>query len=266
MNCKRTRQLWELYRDSEGDAQLYLQVNEHLTGCPECTRWFDRQQSFEVDLAEKLREGTRNEELWAGIEAQLPATPRLISRRSTLILPLLGVAAAILVLVAAWQYMPAAEGNSELAERVSGCHERLVAGQEQLQFASRSDLEVEAYLKKRVAFPVRCPPRQDAGFEVRGGGVCSVGNSPVAYVHGLVGMNKVSVFILPLERLGEFSRDRDALQRAEIVHSRHGELETVLSAIDRNIVVVVGQESPKRLERVVRAYGTYPHTLPHDAT
>ncbi len=34
----------------------------------------------------------------------------------------------------------------------------------------------------------------------------------------------------------------------------------VLTKIDRNIVVVIGHGRPEQLEKVVRAYGTYPES------
>jgi len=144
-------------------------------------------------------------------------------------------------------------------------HERLAGGSESPQFESESDLAVEAYLRNRVTFPVRCPPRQDAGFAVRGGGVFKLGDAPAAYVHGLVDAERVSVFILPRERLALFGLEPDSLKGLRVVHRRIGTLDVILAAIDQNLVVVVGRQTLDRLERVVRAYGTYPETHSHDA-
>lgn len=266
MNCTTAKEHWELYHDSEGDAQLYLEINEHLARCAACGEWFERQQSFEASLLARLRGDSRSDDMWTRLEGQVcKATPKTSQNWSSL-LRYIAFAASIVLIGVLWRFV----GNShpwasDLTRLVSACHERLAGGSDPLQFESESDLAVEAYLKNRVSFPVRCPPRQDAGFAVRGGGVCTLGDAPAAYVHGLVDAEKVSVFILPHERIAEFGLDRDALQHSRVVHQRVGEVEVVFAAVDQNIVVVVGQQSPTRLERVVRAYGTYPETQAHDA-
>lgn len=263
MTCDRVRGLWELYGDSEGDSQLYQDVNRHLARCQACANWYERQTRFESDFSANLRAGTPTPEVWKRIEDSLPVT----NTRSTPSARILAaVAACLLVVFFVWRALSPTDGiDTDLTRLVSACHQRLASGDEQLQFASESDVEVEAYLKRRVSFPVRCPPRLDAGFEVRGGGVCSVGGSPVAYVHGLVGNDKVSIFILPRERLADFVHERDALRQADVIYRRSGTVGMVMAAIDRNLVVVVGQERPEQLERVVRAYGTYPEPHTHDA-
>lgn len=263
MSCERARGLWELYSDSEGNSQLYQEINEHLARCEACAGWYERQSRFESALSAKLREGTPAANVWTRIEHSLPAAN---DRSFSVIRVFAAVAACALIALSIWRFGNTSEEvDSDLTTLVSRYHERLATGDEQLQFVSKSDLAVEEYLKRQVTFPVRCPPRQDAGFEVRGGGICTVGELPAAYVHGLVGSDKVSIFILPRERLAEFGHERDALMSADVVYRRQGNLGVVVAAIHRNLVVVVGQEPPERLERVVRAYGTYPDPESHDA-
>lgn len=263
MTCDRARELWEVYSDSEGDSQLYQDVNRHLKHCPSCATWYEKQTQFETGISAILRSETPTPALWARIEGSLPNTK---GRFLTLGRVVGGLAACLLLAIAISRFFDAADSDgADLTRLVSACHQRLTTGEEQVQFASESDLDVEAYLKCQVSFPVRCPPRQDAGFEVRGGGVCSVGDSPAAYVYGLVGGGKVSVFILPRERLTDFAQERDALLTTDVVYRQTGAIGMAMAAIDRNLVVVVGQESPEQLERVVRAYGTYPESESHDA-
>lgn len=266
MNCATAQEHWELYHDSEGDAQLYLEINDHLARCASCQEWFERQRSFEASLLARLRGDSRSDDMWTRLEDQLCKTTSATSRTWSSLLRYVAVAASIVLMGVLWRFAGDAHSReSNLTRLVSVCHERLVGGSDPLQFESESDLAVEAYLKNRVSFPVRCPPRQNAGFAVRGGGVCTMGDAPAAYVHGLVEAEKVSVFILPRERIAEFGLDEDALQHSRVVHQRVGEFEVVFAAVDQNIVVVVGQQSSMRLERVVRAYGTYPETPAQDA-
>ena len=47
MNCNEARQHWNLYHDSEGDAELHFRISEHLAGCADCAQWFSQQSRLE---------------------------------------------------------------------------------------------------------------------------------------------------------------------------------------------------------------------------
>jgi len=258
MNCDEVRQHWELYYDSEGDSELYLQVNEHLAACQGCAQWFFQQAQFEDAMTAKLAAVEPTVELWQRVLSETGVARPAAARAWSFFGPFLALAAVVLLAVGVWQFAlrRPPEHLSALAAMV---HQQLIDESERIEFNSRSDIDVEEYLKQRVSFPVRCPPRKDAGFEVRGGGVCTMAGDSAAYVIGRVEDRDVSIFILPAERLAQFAHERDVLSREAVHHCREGEYDMVLAKIDRNIVVVIGRSSPERLERVVHAYGTYPH-------
>lgn len=257
MNCDDARKHWELYHDSEGDSELYLSVNEHLAACPACSQWFRQQAAFEEALTAKLAAGAPTPDLWRRVLADVGVVQPVAPRGWSFLGPFFALAAALLIAVGLWQYGGTAEPD-HLSALTAAVHRELSSGAAPIGFTSDSDVAVESYLKQRVAFPVRCPPRKDAGFIVRGGGVCEIAGDPAAYVCGQVGDGEVSVFILPEERLAQFVHERDALAKETIHHCREGDFDMVLAKIDRNIVVVIGHGSPAQLEKVVRAYGTYP--------
>src|SRR5262249_21707259 len=128
-----------------------------------------------------------------------------------------------------------------------------------VDFRSQSDLDVEAFLRKRVTFPVRCPPRKDAGFAVQGAGVCELAQHSAAYLVGQVDDAPVSIFILARQDLVDFPHQWQALREEKTHRCQEGPLAMVLGVVDRNIVLVIGQTDTQRLERVLKAYGTYPH-------
>lgn len=258
MNCHDCRQHWELYYDSEGGSELYLEINEHLAGCPNCAKWFFQQQQFEMLLTNKLSAATATAELWNRVLAETGVVRPAVARSWVFFGSCLAVAASLLLAMGLWQ--PPREATSHLSALTAVVHQRLASEAVPIEFTSHSDEEVERYLKQRVPFAVRCPPREDAGFEVRGGGVCAIGGEPAAYVVGRVEGRQVSIFILPQERLAQFAHERSAIARERIHHCREGALDMVLARVDRNVVVVIGSVAPQRLERVVRAYGTYPET------
>src|SRR5262249_2484207 len=131
-------------------------------------------------------------------------------------------------------------------------------GEEKPQFESRSDLEVEDYLRKRVSFSVRCPPRKDAGFAVEGAGVCKLGEQPAAYLSGHVDEAPVSIFVLDRDSLAAFPHEQGALLKEKTHRCQEGQFAMVLGVIDKNAVLVIGKTEPARLEKVLSAYGTYP--------
>src|SRR5262249_61788829 len=55
MNCNEARQHWNLYHDSDGDAELHFRISEHLAACPDCAQWFSQQSRLESLLVDKLR-------------------------------------------------------------------------------------------------------------------------------------------------------------------------------------------------------------------
>jgi len=257
MNCTEVRKHWELYHDSEGDGELYLAINNHLDECPACSTWFSQQSAFEGLLCDKLGAGAATPEMWQRIVNNVGVAEPAAHGRWFNWSPLFAVAASLLVIASAWWASEPRE-QEHLSTVAAALHERLEMGGQPVAFESDSDFEVERYLKNRVTFPVRCPPRDDAGFSVRGGGVCTIARSPAAYVVGRVAEGDVSVLILPASRLDQFDHERDALAAAPLHHCREGRYDMVLTRVDQNLVVVIGSAKPADLERVARAYGTYP--------
>lgn len=256
MNCDEARQYWHLFHDSEGDAERHLQINEHLRTCPECSRWFFQQSRLEEAISAKFREGEPSEALWKAIHGQL-TVPQPVSGRKWVFLGLPAlIAASILLTVTIWPSLNAA-ASPDLAGLSAELHERLSAGDERVALVSQSDHEVEAYLRPRVPFPVRCPPRGDAGFQVQGAGTTALASDPVAYVIGRVDGRPVSVFIMDQQSLRDFPAQQRALRRAATYQSRHGTVDVVMSEIDRNLVMVVGRLDSGQLRKVLNAYGTY---------
>lgn len=262
MNCDEARGHWELYHDSEGNAETYLRVNEHIAHCPACAEWFHEQSRLEDLLAARLREtGGPRPEIWNNILAKSGLAPSEPAGRRFPLTPLLALAMTMLLLLGLWQWQTAR--TPSLSRLTAAEHAAFVNDRQPVDYISHSDLDVERYLQRRVSFPVRCPPRSDSGFDVRGAGLCRIDKSEAAYVVGAVGADPVSIFILPRAALAQFPHQRDALAREAQHHCREGNFEMVMAVIDQSIVLVIGNAERDRLERVLRAYGTYPHARHH---
>src|SRR5262245_48587009 len=180
MTCAEARQHWHLYHDSEGDARLHLEIEDHLAGCPTCAEWFHQQSRLEDLVTEKLAEPPADSALWAKVLAGVGLKQPKTTRQWYWIAGVAATAAAVLLVVGGVAHLRTPAKGSDLAQVSATWHERLQSGEEPVQFASDSDHDVEAYLKGRVPFPVRCPPRKDAGFAVRGAGVSEIEGRPAA--------------------------------------------------------------------------------------
>jgi anti-sigma factor RsiW len=257
MNCIDVRQHWSLYHDSEGDAELHFQIGEHLAACPECAQWFAHQSRLEGLLDDKLRAGAPSPELWGGVYARCGLVePARTGHRSWFLALAACLAVAVTLVFLSHRSRP--DLRSGLLQASLEHHQRLVSGGVPPEFVSQSDLEVETYLRRQVTFPVRCPPRKDAGFAVEGAGVCRLADQPAAYLAGHVDRAPVSIFVLPRESLERFPIERDATRDGRTHQCQDGFLQIAMSVIDRNAVLVVGEVDAVSLERVLRAYGTYP--------
>ncbi len=259
MNCNEARQHWDLYHDSEGDPALHFQINELLAVCPACAQWFAQQSRLEHLLTEKLKSGPPTADLWERVLAGAGLKRPTPSRRWLLLASVATCAAAAAVVLLAWGklFFPGPPAQ-DLARLSADWHARLSRGVEPVQFQSESDLAVEAYLRKRVAFPVRCPPRKDAGFAVYGAGTGELGGQSAAYLAGAVDSTPVSIFILHKDSLDKFPDQLRAVRRENPHRCREGDYQMVLRVIDRNAVVAVGRAPPDSLEKVLRAYASYP--------
>lgn len=264
MNCDEARRHWSLYHDSEGEPEMYFQVNEHLAGCPACAEWFHQQSRLEELLCQKLAQPEPSTPLWSRVLAGSGLRRRSTLRRWIAFGGLAVLAASIVLAVAIWRPRPdrpalEPENGHDLARLTAAYHDELVAGRRAVQIVSENDLEVERDLRRLVSFPVRCPPRKDSGFHVQGAGVSPLGEAQAAYLVGRVEGRPVSIFILPRESLAKFPHQHAAVRREGTHRCREGENEMVMAEIDRNVVLVVGRVESGRLLRVLKAYGTYPH-------
>ena len=257
MNCTQARQHWHLFHDSEGDAELHLQINEHLGKCPECARWFTQQSTLEEEFSHSLKGGLQpTASLWDRIDDQLVPSEPARSRRWILFGSVVFVLASSLLVALG---IGVGSPQADLTSLSVALHDELSSGREAPKFMSASHLEIEGYLKQHVSFPVRCPPREDAGFSARGGGTSQLASDPVAYVVGQVDGEEVSLFILSRDSLSHFPEQAKLLRQAKTLHHRAGGLDILMTQFDQNIVLVVGKVDTKKLHRLLRAYGSYAH-------
>jgi anti-sigma factor RsiW len=257
MNCDEVRRHWDLYHDSEGDAELHWQISEHLGDCAECAEWYAKQSRLEDLVSERLARVQVDEQLWQAVLAGSGIMPAVRQRRWMLFSAVFACAATLL-LALGW-FWNSASDSSNLTALATTWHQGLLDGDNSPSFTSRSDREVEEHLRHEVSFRVRCPPRADSGFNVEGAETLTLAGEQAAVVVGRVDQEPVSVFVLSRDSLAAFPRQAKSMPRDGIQQLHERGFEMAYSVIDRNLVLVVGRAPPARLLRVLKAYGTYPH-------
>jgi len=242
---------------------LHHKINEHLGMCPRCARWFHEQSRLEDLMVEKLSPGKPSNEMWERIHARCATKPTVPARRWPFLGRAVLLAASVLIAVGGIVWYVSDHGSEvgsppHLSALSAAMHDKLATGREPVEFASRSDIEVEQYLRRQVGFRVHCPPRKDVDFEVSGAGVCIVNEKPAAYIVGKVGRAPVSLFVLERKSLDAFPHDRELLRQQGGRHRcREGNYEMVSGIAADNVVVAVGATASDILERLVNAYGSY---------
>ena len=263
MKCPDARRYWDLYHDSEGDGDLHFMVNEHLDHCAECAEWFHKRSRLESLVKERLAESPGEGATavdWSRIMTGAGVTPVRRTRSWKMFGSLLvALAAGILLMIGVFGGFRR-DGSPSLAHLSAAVHQHVTSGSLRPEFESESDIDVDRYLVHRVSFPVRCPPRKDSGFAVRGAGLCQLAKQSAAYVVGSVDQQAVSIFVLPKESLNEFPELREILQRESMTACRDGNSEMVASVFDKNLILVIGNVERTKLTRVLKSYGTYPHS------
>ncbi len=257
MNCNDVRGHWNLHRDSEGDAEMHLRIEEHLAICPDCKSWYSRQNRLENGLVAALNSDAPTSAMWDRVlvESGLATGKREFFRARMI---LVAAVFALAVFVGWWIAIGRGSASDRLVAATVDWHQRLASGEELVQFQSESDLAVENFLRQRVSFPVRCPPRKDAGFLVQGAGVFRIADRPAAYLFGEVDREPVSIFVLARSNSDPMVRETIAKElEASHLHGP-GAYEVSIAGIDKNTVVAVGRTSSARLDQVLQAYGTYP--------
>jgi hypothetical protein len=234
--------------------------------CPACAEWFAGQQRFEQALTERLTAGEASPKLWQGVLRRAGVvTPAPVRRRWFVFGGVLaaGPLAAVLLLAAiltlsAIRPPHAPEHSSELASAAADWHQRLLQGDVQPEVVSASDKEVEEHLRRKVSFPVHCPPRQDVNFALRGGGICRIKDREVVYIVGSVAQDGVSILVLDRASLDAFPHERDRLAQGGGRHRcREGSYDMVTGVTTDNVVIVIGSAPPETLEKLLTAYGSY---------
>ena len=200
MNCAEIRPLLGALLDGELDAVKSAEVLQHLPGCADCSRLYERQRGVSL----LLRDG-----------ADYHATPELLTRRLEKTYDTrpqrrswawanaaLSAAATVVLVMALGLYLRTPSPEDRFAEELVSAHVRSLQPGHLEDVLSTDQHTVKPWFNGRVDF---APPVTDlvkAGFPLLGGRLDYVGGQTVAAL--IYGYNKhvINVFVCP-------SKDRE---------------------------------------------------------
>ncbi len=262
MRCHEVRKLFPLYYDSEGGAEMQLQIGDHLGLCPQCKEAFERQARCEDALLRVLATGESSPEMWERIEHRTLEMKRPRKRFAIFQLRtgrLLALAVGLLVMALAWQLISSDHSGGHLSQLAATAHQRYINGDWQADVQSESVEELEQALRSRAGFAVRCPPQGQAGFRLKGGGICRLGSHQAVHFVGDIRGRAVSMIVLPGKCLQAFPHMRQHLTaEGQTHHCCEGRYEMVASRLHGHLVLVMGQVDPDMLKVVLLGYGNHP--------
>jgi hypothetical protein len=273
MKCRETRRLFPLYYDSEGDAAVQLDIADHLASCPSCQDWFSLQARCEDAVVGLLARGDATPGAWSAIEDRVrahaaPSRPAVRFRFWIGSTVLLAMAASVLAAVMLWPGAGTRAAHADLLPLAAAAHDCYVHGRWEPAVQSESVVEVEEALRPQAGFEVRCPPQGQAGFRLRGGGLCQLGREAAVHIVGDVQGQPVSIIVLPGEALDSFPRTRRHLAAgAELHRCREGSYAAVAALLHGHVVVALGEISPDVLAEILHGYGNHhaAHASPRPA-
>jgi len=265
MDCNQVKAQWDIYYDSEGDAETHFNIGQHLENCVHCRMWFEGQERVERSLTHAINQpDAKNQsavdwdQVLNGAGVRVYESTANVGRGTFRVLTAL--TASILIFFAAWSLL---SGSSEkipsLIKESIAIHRFVASGSLRPDFESTSDIEVDRYLVRRASFPVRCPPRKDSGFEVNGAGMYELEGQSVVYVVGAIDSQPISVFVLPKNHVELIPHDKRPMTERQVHFKATPEWGVAYAVVDKNLVLVVGKSTQEKLEKVVSSYGTYPH-------
>lgn len=213
MHCQESRTILGAYLDGEIELMRSVELEEHLTGCPECRRDLEAQRSLEGLLRNPgLRYAAPaglKESIRASLSQPRPAEPeplrpevvtrppRAAASRWWPVVQWGAVAALCVVLAGATLFWFRGQGEQKLAEQVVDNHIRSLMAGHLADVATSDQHQVKPWFAGKVSFSPSVPDYVDKGFALKGGRLDYMENQTVAALIYQRRAHIINVFIYP---------------------------------------------------------------------
>ena len=233
MNCKELETLLHPYLDGELDADQRRGVEEHLKGCPSCTRQLAtfraihqalQSADYRYQASDTLKQRLHRELEKAAAREARPKWPRWAA------------AAAVAVLAAglAWVFVPHGGGDADDAMVDAAVDQQQDAFKDQhlTDIPSADAKAVQSWFSGKLAFVPPVPDLTSQGYTLVGGRLDRVKDEPAAALTYKRGDDLVTVFVCPAIH-GDKSMDTDSDDGYQVVYWSKGTLSFwVVSKLD----------------------------------
>jgi anti-sigma factor RsiW len=200
MSCPETGDRLHAYLDDELDAALRANFEDHLRGCPECTRELKSQRGLRAGL----REGRLRFAAPASLKEQIRAVLRPVAPPRLPIPTWLTAAAALLVGVAAGaagMYVALARGapppGADLPKELAAAHVRSLMEKHLYDVESTDRHTVKPWFQGRVDFTPPVKAFKDDGYPLKGGRLDFVNGRPAAALVYTHNQHVINLFVYP---------------------------------------------------------------------
>ncbi len=195
LSCEHVQRLLESFEDNQLDGVTSLAVQLHLDECARCRQRLAWNEELMAAL-HRLADQTPVPQ--ASLRRQVLDVARVAQRRPVFLrLPLTRAAAIALLVVGVGTYwFLHARGAASVAAFVEN-HRRSLAKPRPVELETNDPQQAEAWLRDRLAFPVKLPPNVPATYRLRGARLCEVGGERVGFLLYERDGRKFSCFIRP---------------------------------------------------------------------
>jgi anti-sigma factor RsiW len=204
MNCEEAIRLLDAFLDGELELSRQLELEQHLSGCPECQAALEDRRQFRSFFVASAPMYTAPPELRAKIEAitrEVPSRPNIPEKRFTLWRQPWVYAAALLAigLPIAWLvFYPNKE--KRLAAQAVSDYTRALFVDHLCDIVSPDPQVVKPWLAAKLNFSPAVVDLPGSGFQMRGGRVDIVQNRRVAALVYRHNKDVVTLFMWPETR------------------------------------------------------------------
>ncbi|MBI4834066.1 MAG: zf-HC2 domain-containing protein [Planctomycetes bacterium] len=254
INCSNIKEHLNRYLDKEPDAATDSAVKEHLSKCPSCRAWFDKEARLEKNLVKILAQTSGNDaEIWAKAIDSL-GDSGLKKRLLNYFVPIAS-AALIMITLGMLLLFPPASSSLDLLEAAEQIHQSVLRPNFRLDLKTDSPETLNKYFNAQ--YKGETPDcntyttcKKDCSL--RGGRMCTLKQRQA--MHIVIDYNSipVSILVLPKDDLNAFPEAEARLEKCyEIYTAKSKGFNYALVRIGPNIVCAIGEVEQEILKQLL---------------
>ena len=203
MNCEETQRLVHAYIDAELDVVNSLEVEQHLRGCPACTRDYESYQTLRAVIRRSSLDFQAPVSLQKRVRLTLPKADR--SPRKARLTPWrwLNTAALVLLVLGGlgfWSFIQLRSSSAEdnnIAQAVVNSHERSLVDNHQVDILSTDQNTIKTWFENKLGYSPPVIDLTPQGFSLIGGRLDFLNKQAIAAIIYKKGNHVIDLFVWP---------------------------------------------------------------------